>query len=805
MGSGAWIRRSTTGLTAAALVTLGLGTVAPSAGAAGTPNTWAAWPVSTPGASSPGLAAAAPAVIVDGTDVYVGTGLTNSSCGTAAGNVCKWDGTTWTTVGTADGTNGIEAMAVRPGTHKLYVGGTFAAMRVDPLASGGPDNVGMYDGSWHALGADPTGYCGTTGATTALSFTDADHLLAAFYEYGATSVCSIDLSTGSPSWVRLASAAGSRVNDIVATSPSEVYLGGSFASVSSIQSSTATTASRVVKGSLSGSVWTWSALGTGVNEGADGTVRALAASDSSHVYLGGDFANVAGVACTGVAMWTGSTATCVGGGFDGPAVYDLNVAGNSVYAVGSLSRNGTAPDIRKAAYFDGSAWVGMGFGLGGPASAVSRRADGNAVVVGSFTTYKTDATTGTAAANYIAEWTPPVSVPGAPTSVTATAADAQASVSWTAPASNGGATIDSYTVTSSPGANTCTTTGSPAGASCTVSGLTNGTSYTFSVTATNTVGTGPASAASSGVTPAASGGGGGGGGSTTPSTDTPSPSPTSTPTTPPTPLTPDPLGPQDGPPLTPGGTTVTTGGQPTPVTTVPNKTGGTVTSSGDDWSLTTGGRTPAGKSQPTSPTGVVQVPQGGSLVVSGKGYEPGTSVQVYAMNPALLLGTFTVGADGTFRDSVTWPAGLGTGAGVLQVNGFSTSGAVRSYSLGLGVIKDASGKVHTVTKTVYFAAGSSWLSPNAKSTLADAVKSVPKGAKSVSVVCTGYVQGTSDTSNDFTLSTARATKVAAQMKADKLAGKYYVTGRGQAQQTGASARRVQVIVTYAVPASNARR
>jgi hypothetical protein len=303
-----------------------------------------------------------------------------------------------------------------------------------------------------------------------------------------------------------------------------------------------------------------------------------------------------------------------------------------------------------------------------------------------------------------------------------------------------------------------------------------------------------------GTASAASGGGGGGGGTSTPSTDTPTTT-TTTPTTPTTvtPAAPSPLGPEEGLPvttLTPGGTTVATGGQPTPVTTVPNKAGGTVTSSGDDWSLTTGGRTPAGKSQPTSPTGVVQVPQGGSVVVSGKGYEPGTSVQVYAMNPALLLGTFTVGADGTFRDSVTWPAGLATGAGVLQVNGFCTSGAVRSYSLGIGVIKDASGKVRTVERTVYFAAGSSWLSPTAKAALAKTVASVPKGATLVSVVATGYVQGTRDRSNDFTLSTARATKATAQMKADKLVGKYYVTGRGVAKESGALGRKVIVMVTY---------
>jgi len=88
--------------------------------------------------------------------------------------------------------------------------------------------------------------------------------------------------------------------------------------------------------------------------------------------------------------------------------------------------------------------------------------------------------------------------PSAPTSVSATAGDTQATVSWTAPES-GGSAITGYTVTSNPGSFTCTT----ATTSCVVTGLTNGTSYTFTVTATNSVGTSTASGSSSSIAVAA--------------------------------------------------------------------------------------------------------------------------------------------------------------------------------------------------------------------------------------------------------------------------------------------------------------
>jgi hypothetical protein len=96
--------------------------------------------------------------------------------------------------------------------------------------------------------------------------------------------------------------------------------------------------------------------------------------------------------------------------------------------------------------------------------------------------------------------TPPPTFPDAPTITGVVSGDAQATVSFTAPSSNGGSAITSYTAISEPDDFTGTLS-QAGGGSITVEGLTNGTAYTFEVTATNAVGTGTTSGASSSVTP----------------------------------------------------------------------------------------------------------------------------------------------------------------------------------------------------------------------------------------------------------------------------------------------------------------
>lgn len=92
---------------------------------------------------------------------------------------------------------------------------------------------------------------------------------------------------------------------------------------------------------------------------------------------------------------------------------------------------------------------------------------------------------------------------GAPTGIHAIAGDASATVSWTAPVSDGGAAIDHYTVHATPAISgpptVSTDTADGTARSLTIHGLTNGFVYTFTVTAHNAAGNGPASAGVSGT------------------------------------------------------------------------------------------------------------------------------------------------------------------------------------------------------------------------------------------------------------------------------------------------------------------
>lgn len=100
---------------------------------------------------------------------------------------------------------------------------------------------------------------------------------------------------------------------------------------------------------------------------------------------------------------------------------------------------------------------------------------------------------------YLTDTGSDMTVPSPPRNVAAEAGDKSATVTFSAPADDGGAEITQYTATSNPGGFSATCPASP----CVVEQLSNGTSYAFTVTATNKAGESEASSPSNSVTPTA--------------------------------------------------------------------------------------------------------------------------------------------------------------------------------------------------------------------------------------------------------------------------------------------------------------
>jgi uncharacterized repeat protein (TIGR02543 family) len=248
----------------------------------------------------------------------------------------------------------------------------------------------------------------------------------------------------------------------------------------------------------------------------------------------------------------------------------------------------------------------------------------------------------------------------------------------------------------------------------------------------------------------------------------------------------------------PGGSAVSEGGVPVATTVSPTSAGTGLKVTAPNWTLDLGGLTPQGTPAKLGSGGALEVQTGGSLAVSGSGFAPGTEAKVYLIAPSLTLGTFIVGADGTFSGSVPVPLTLAPGSYLVQVNGYSPSLTVRSATIALGLTGQERVIVKRIRRTVYFDSMSASLDAKSRRILDRATKLVPRSASKVTVQSIGFVQPTMFRGNDFTLSTQRARNVGARLRLDKVKGAYYVSGRGRAKQSGAKARRTEIVIAYTI-------
>jgi outer membrane protein OmpA-like peptidoglycan-associated protein len=277
----------------------------------------------------------------------------------------------------------------------------------------------------------------------------------------------------------------------------------------------------------------------------------------------------------------------------------------------------------------------------------------------------------------------------------------------------------------------------------------------------------------------------------------PEPTPTPTPPPPPEPTVDEVFITEEIQQLPAGQALVFEGSTPVQVQVVTNPTQQVQTIQGSTWALDLTALAPNGKPTMLTADGAVDVTAGGELALTGSGLTPGSVVNVFLIDPTESLGSFIVGPDGTFSAMIPVPAGLAAGRYVVQANGTTPAGQVRSTSVGL-LVNNRQPRIGTLKATVYFDVRSAVLDKKAKRTLARLARKVPSEASVTRIRSVGFVQPESFTANDQRLSTQRARNVVRQLRKDGVRGPTVIRGNGQAKQSGAKARRATVTVTYEI-------
>jgi hypothetical protein len=247
------------------------------------------------------------AVFDDGSGeaLYAGGQFTTAG-GVAASHIAKWNGTSWSALGAGvGGFPSIDSLTVFDdgGGAALYAGGNFTT-----AGGAGASNIAKWNGtSWSALGS------GMNDRVFALTVFDdgggaALYAGGEFTTAGGVSANHVAKWNGT-SWSALGSGVSTGVNPAVVYALAvfddgggpALYAGGKFA---------------IAGGGLASHIakWngtTWSALGSGVND----RVNALTVFDDGSgeaLYAGGLFTTAGGVPASRIARWNGSSWSALG-------------------------------------------------------------------------------------------------------------------------------------------------------------------------------------------------------------------------------------------------------------------------------------------------------------------------------------------------------------------------------------------------------------------------------------------------------------------------------------------------------------
>ena len=296
------------------------------------------------------------ALAVSGSDLYVGGGFTQTG-GVAANYVAHWNGSSWASLGSvsSNGVSGdffhtVNALAVFGGD--LYVGGSFT--HAGGVAANG---VARWDGSsWTSLGTGSGN--GVNNAVLALAVSGSDLYVGGFFtQAGGVAANGVARWNGS-SWASLGTGSGNGVSldffnfvSALAVSGSDLYVGGQFTEAG-------VSANNVARWNGT----SWASLSTDSGNGVNSRVTDFAVSGSD-LYVSGSFNGAAGIPANNVARWNGSSWSSLGsgngvGGGILTTVNAMTVSGSDLYVGGQFITAGGVP-ANNVARWNGSSWSSL--------------------------------------------------------------------------------------------------------------------------------------------------------------------------------------------------------------------------------------------------------------------------------------------------------------------------------------------------------------------------------------------------------------------------------------------------------------
>jgi hypothetical protein len=293
-----------------------------------------------------------------GTVLYVGGIFQNAGGKPNADRIAKWDGTEWSSLGSAAlGTGSVRAIAHYGG--KIYAGGNFQDAGGDPDA----DNLAVFDGTSWAPFCDNPAHAGPTVSlqVNALQVIGTTLYVGGDFQNGAGRpkadyLLTCDLLTGAPGeTVDTDGDFTGGVDELVVDTNGVLYAAGGFTNLDQNLLSDHVAA-------YFGGVWHNLAGGIGT------FVRGLAVRGTD-LFVGTDQSDVGGIAqADHVAMWDGANWHAMGsntagnsGWFDTTTyIYSLTASGSLVFAAGSFQNANGQPAADNIAYFDGTTWRPLG-------------------------------------------------------------------------------------------------------------------------------------------------------------------------------------------------------------------------------------------------------------------------------------------------------------------------------------------------------------------------------------------------------------------------------------------------------------